>query len=400
MPETEKNKNAIYPGVDAMKFPKDFNKIELHDALSVAETDSESDLKYIKLQRSNIKSNAKNKTKSQQENSLRKNQIQSLKVRQNLACILNNTTALPFAYRNSNFVCLFCKGMYPRCDLLQTHYENEHTPLNLDSSDAVLKKYKCGQTFMRLNVIHLTCKICLQTLSDFESMVDHLINSHKLEYDKSFSDVIETFKLCNDNNYGCHICGENFVFFKILVRHIRECHVTNEIVCDQCGKRFVRKAAYLMHKEYAHGPRLTCKDCGKGFCSISKLKAHFAKEHEGYKYKCLECPNEFPSPYQRKKHMIMAHSAALSFPCPHCAKVFICASHRHYHVRKVHLKEKNAKCPICQEEVFDQHRLKLHMTKHLRERNHVCDICGKKYQWKKNFKQHMAKMHNLKNNRS
>lgn len=388
-------------GVEALTISKGFNLKESNDeADSVVESDSESEMNYTKVKNCKSKPNLSKKTKTQVK-SVRKKQIPSFKVRQNLACILNNTTAVPFWYRNSNFTCLFCKEIYPRCGLLQIHYEKEHSTLKLDPGDPILKRYKRGQTFLRLNIVHLTCKICLQTSSDYDSMIDHLISTHELEYDKSFSDVIETFKLCDDN-YACHICGKEFAFFKILVRHIRDTHVVTEIVCDLCGKTFVRNAAYMMHKEYAHGPGFTCKECGKDFCSSFKLKSHVAKEHEGFKFKCPECPTEFPSPYQRKKHMITTHStaSASSFPCPNCEKLFICASHRHYHVRKVHLKERNAKCPICQEEVFDRHRLKLHMTKHLRERNHVCDICGKKYQWKKNFKQHMAKKHDIKSSRS
>lgn len=388
MPETQINKYVLPPERDTKTVPKDISKKELNNKTeSVLNSGSDSEINFSKV---------KSKSKiNRNENVVRKNQISSFKVRQNLACVLNNTTALPFSYKNSHFTCLFCKEKYPRCDILQVHYENEHKTLHLDPNDTILRRYKHGHTFMRLSIGNLTCKLCQQHFDELNPMIDHLISNHKLTYDKSFTDVIETFKLSN-NNYACHICGEDFVFFKILVRHIRDCHVASKFVCDLCGKRLMSNATYLMHKGYAHGPGFTCKQCGKHFCNNFKLRAHIAKEHDGHKYKCSECTKEFPSSYQRKKHVITAHSTTSSFPCPHCEKLFIWASHRHYHIRKVHLKERNAKCLICQEEVFDRHRLKIHMTKHLRERNHVCDICGKKYQWKKNFKQHMAKKHDIK----
>lgn len=276
------------------------------------------------------------------EDQIRAAKLSGDKIRQNIACILNNTTAVPFWYRNNGFNCLFCEKSYPQCYLLHNHYQNKHSTVELDENHPILKKFRQNNTFLRLNIVNLTCKICFQSFETLDGVTTHLKTDHGLNFDtKVTNNLIETFKL-TDDSHTCHICKEEFSYFKILVIHMRKNHAIGDIVCKLCDKRFLRKPDYVAHKISEHGPGYNCADCGREFNSKVQLKAHINKDHNAFKIKCFECREEFQSPYKRRMHMIIAHTAA-SYPCNLCQKLFTCSSHRNIHLRKVHLNERKKK---------------------------------------------------------
>lgn len=317
-------------------------------------------------------------------------------MRKNIACILNNSTAIPFSHAKSKFNCFVCQEGFHRCNVLQQHFRAEHASYKFNAQDNILKRIN-KSTSLKLDIADLNCKLCQQPFDDLKSLIDHLTTDHDVDYDKSAKDIVQPFRL-QDEDLSCHICGEIFVYFIKLVTHLNKIHEVKKYICDLCGKSFKDISAYNLHGWQVHGPGYQCSECGRRCTNSSLLREHMASTHGKGKFKCTECSAEFTSVYKRKKHLISVHRAKdvpASFKCTHCGKVFTCTSQRNVHVRKVHLQEKNEVCPICHAELFNKTRLNLHMVKHLRERNHVCDICGKKYQWKKNLKCHMQKAHNV-----
>ncbi|KAJ2939892.1 hypothetical protein O0L34_g6594 [Tuta absoluta] len=152
---------------------------------------------------------------------------------------------------------------------------------------------------------------------------------------------------------------------------------------------FGKDPNYRSHLKRHHNPNsLKCNDCHLEFDNLSKLSNHRAKLHGEKAYKCPECFETFGTQYKRQKHLIDAHGSG--HQCTFCGKLFTRNSFMKDHIRRTHLKEKNAECSVCKEKFFDNILLRIHMVKHVGERNFHCDVCGKTFLWKKNLRGHMA----------
>ncbi|XP_048485637.1 zinc finger protein 569 isoform X2 [Plutella xylostella] len=310
------------------------------------------------------------------------------KIRNNIACIVNMSTALPFKYFMNRFRCFYCPKDFVESDDMKEHCVMEHPVCDIKHRSMRLRGLH--NIYIKLDITSLTCKVCFESMPDLDTLVNHLITEHKAAYDKTVDNRIQAFRLMKDN-YPCPYCPqkEPFRYFGQVLKHMNKVHSNNNLICMFCGTSFrtdshLRSHISRHHRQEGH----KCNDCDMEFPTKLRLVTHMAKIHGTNLVKCPECPEKFPSTYERQKHLISAHNCGST--CKYCGRMFTRNSFMHDHIRRTHLREKKVECTICNMRFFDNVMLKMHMVKHVGDRNFHCDICGKKFLWKKNLRGHMA----------
>lgn len=306
-------------------------------------------------------------------------------IRENIACLLNMSTALPFKYYMNRFRCFFCPKDFTDFVPLREHTLVNHPYCDVDERG--LKLCRGKDINVKLDIAALSCKICLESFLELDALIDHLIVNHKTNYDKTIKGFIQPYKLVQDHMV-CPICQTTFRYFGKLLAHMNEVHTDNNIICVYCGQTFRSQPNYRSHVSRYHKQENFKCPCGESFDNIMKLKTHKNKAHRAKTHKCQQCTECFETIYQRLRHMVTVHN--VGHKCSFCGKVFTRNSFMNDHIRRAHYKEKNVECTVCGEKFFGNAHLKNHMVKHIGERNFHCDVCGKSFLWKKNLRGHMA----------
>lgn len=320
---------------------------------------------------------------STDDNRLQPNKHQNVfQIRRNIQCVLNMSTAVPFKFF-VKFLCFYCSKYFVEFDELKEHVSANH-PF-CDIKEKYMKNRKRGKLAVKIDVSSLACRVCLEPMENLESLIDHLISKHAADYDKSMAMCFEPFKI-NKDNIPCPTCSKVFRYFSTLLRHMNSEHTNNNIICDFCGRSFRGIPNLKVHLTHAHTGSCECEICGTKFKNQWCLGRHKAKSHNVKDYQCTKCPERFQSHYHKQKHLIEVHD--IGHKCTHCGKMFTRNSFMKDHVRRIHLKEKNVPCTVCDEKFFDNYCLKLHMVKHKGERNFTCEVCGKAFLRRSNLKVH------------
>ncbi|XP_028156447.1 zinc finger protein 26-like [Ostrinia furnacalis] len=309
-------------------------------------------------------------------------------IRQNIHCILNMSTAIPFKFFSS-FSCFYCSKKFVEFDDLKQHTVTEHPICDLKSKS--IKNCKGQRVCVKVNIASLQCKLCCQPMENLDVLIDHLISEHSASYDKSVVGCLEPFRIIKDN-IPCPQCPDRtFRYFGILQRHMNSDHSNNNKICDFCGRTFKNVINLKVHISHSHSGSAECNTCGVKFKNQWCLARHRAKSHDVKNYKCPKCPEFFKSQYDKQKHLIKVHDTG--HKCEHCGKMFTRNSFMKDHIRRTHLKEKNVPCNLCGEKFFDNYLLRLHKVKHDGERKFTCSFCGKAFYRKSNLHTH-TEMHN------
>jgi KRAB domain-containing zinc finger protein len=305
-------------------------------------------------------------------------------IRQNIQCVLNMSTAIPFKFF-SKFSCFYCSKKFVEFEELKNHTLAEHPVCELKSQS--MRKCKGERVSVKVDVNTLSCKVCYQKTESLDGLIDHLIKEHKADYDKTVAGCLEPFQIVKDK-IPCPLCPEKvFRYFGILLRHMNSEHSNNNRICDFCGRSFKNVANLKVHISYTHTGSCECNICGAKYKNQWCLARHRAKCHNAKDYKCPKCPEQFQSQYHKQKHLIKVHN--IGHKCEQCGKMFTRNSFMKDHVRRTHLKEKNVSCSVCSEKFFDNYLLRMHMVKHEGERRFSCSVCGKAFLRRSNLHSHM-----------
>ncbi|XP_061725848.1 zinc finger and BTB domain-containing protein 41-like isoform X8 [Cydia pomonella] len=338
-----------------------------------------------------VAKDGKPKDKKHQKTALRRYKL-SL-IRRNVHLILEYGNVMPFMWARSTYLCFYCKQPAKDPDELRDHIEAMHQFLDLDQILSMrISTTWDSEVPVKLDVKDISCKLCIQPISDLQGLIDHLIQVHEADYDTSINDCLFSFELGNEK-VTCPICNIQFNYFEYLLRHANKHHLNHDFTCNVCGKSFHRKNALATHfNDYHKEGGYPCDICGVVCTTAARRYNHKKNYHLIDHLKCPYCPEISKSKYYKNLHLATVHGVEkCRSECPHCQKLFPQKGIMLAHVRRVHYKERNVECEICSYKFFNKAHLDAHMVKHTGGQMYTCDVCGKAYLRKSTLKAHLKR---------
>ncbi|XP_067213476.1 zinc finger protein 287-like isoform X2 [Linepithema humile] len=161
--------------------------------------------------------------------------------------------------------------------------------------------------------------------------------------------------------------------------------------CQLCGRGFLQRSRYIIHKSFHKNIKYECAQCKKFFDSKENLELHqkttehslnVAEENtEGQK--SLERVQTTSSTEQDSfatTTETTKDNSDTPHTCKKCDKQFESKQEYELHERMAHDQQKFS-CSVCNNSFTNQSNLKMHMTMHKKvsksEKEYPCDICGK-----------------------
>ena len=144
----------------------------------------------------------------------------------------------------------------------------------------------------------------------------------------------------------CPSCGLTFTTHRYFLKHHNRVHLQErKFECQQCEAKYYSHFRLLKHIKEQHVEQpVICDVCGKMFASNMKMKFHKATIHDGTRkkkenfYKCKICETKFSTVSSLRKHSFEIHNVEVpwQYPCTHCDRGFERRPLLMKHLLKVH----------------------------------------------------------------
>ncbi|CAH2987780.1 unnamed protein product [Chilo suppressalis] len=283
--------------------------------------------------------------------------------------------------------CSVCKSSYKRGVDMRRHVTFNHTKPTFPT--------KCLQ--------------CKMTIRSWDSLHEHW-KKHNGYYrcdrcewvSHSLAAMTTHHHRVHTTVYCCNTCDVTSRTLKEFSEHYKQRH--ERIICDHCGKSFIKKRTLEVHIKRHHTPA-TCLECNKTYAHYHVLENHYRMYHPqkiradnrtelAY---CVECDKQFPSVYKYRRHLATAakHTPPkpVRVPCPECDKVFARKIRMTNHYNSVHRNTTKHRCDICNKTFCSAFSARTH-RQHVHEKipmpkNKMCDICGRGF----SVSMHIVKTH-------
>lgn len=273
------------------------------------------------------------------------------------------------------------------------------------------------------------CEICNSVFSRKERLEYHMLEKHPANNPdrecricgQKFETDAECFSHANAHSdmakvpvAKCPHCDLYCSSKNNLKRHVDRVHLNiKKYLCNECGKRFKGRDAFIYHvKRHAdpHGRDFECHICNKQIATEKGLEIHL-RTHTGLKpYVCETCGKGFAQKGNMQSHQAI-HVDDRPFECEECHKTFKkkfdLYKHRKRHkIKHVHRTGdlshlegagKVYECPLedCKVLFCSTNDLKLHLRKHNNEKPYECIICCKTFAVKSRLVRHYRNVHTL-----
>ena len=249
------------------------------------------------------------------------------------------------------------------------------------------------EEFLREETEEIKCKECKFQTSDARKLKRHTKVSHQISKSSKEEDNI------------CPPCNKDFVSKDKLDDHIREIHLKLQLSCNQCKYESLKKVEMIKHVKKEHGKyqsnsksSKTCETCGQDFKNNRNLQRHVRVLHKKVlPYVCDKCEYKAGEERQLVRHIKRVHEglfeseARPTLTCPECDYTTNWGKSKiKNHIKTVHEKIKDFKCPSCEFCCSQRGNLRLHIEQvHNKIRKFSCTVEG--CQYKSNFKNDITK---------
>ena len=344
--------------------------------------------------------------------------------------------------QTEKYQCAYCDEKFPSKFFRNAHERMTHTdgagdllPAKCPYCEEVLK----SSVHMRIHIMEAhkkVEKVAMNLKMDFSCQVcgKQFKNracwyNHKRTHEKDE----------NKDKFQCDECDFKTYLKKNLTNHITRHHRDKNIVCEDCGKRFVYNYQLRDHictnsKEpgIKTSQQVPCPKCGYLHNSVIRMVKHHYVDHgelpPGHEnqqiFMCDSCPQVFFKEVNLNQHKKKVHAGVLqpinlqcdicdqafsvrrsyvrhyrrihhaipkeyldkpTFPCDKCDLIYLSQQGLNTHNNIKHLGIKpvqlnSFKCHICGKSVSSKLRLNSHMIiAHSDERNFKCQVCDKAF---------------------
>lgn len=283
-----------------------------------------------------------------------------------------------------------CKKRFAQKALLDKHGE---THLNLDKREQWVCS-ECGMQFLS--------KIGFQHHSNRHKGIERTRNyscyfcDKKMETPSARSIHLQRHTL--ERPFPCGQCKMWLASLAGLRSHERTHVKTDPFCCPHCPKKFKWKSDLATHFKMKHNenaPVYQCIHCSYTTVWLRDLERHGRRIHLKLRpHKCPLCPMTFAEKSGRDLHVKM-HSSDRSFKCKHCSKGFITLTRLNSHMQ-MH-SENKIPCPKCD----SLYKTKLGLDIHLKQKHGIghktrdvtCYFCTKLYHGHSGLLKHLRLVH-------
>lgn len=332
----------------------------------------------------------------------------SSKGRANIEILLDNTTIIPFRWKNL-FICFYCGKHTNEASEIREHAEN-HAKSGTIKTTEILSKLRGSDKCVKLDVSNLTCKLCKVNFLAVDDIVDHLIQDHDLEYQK---EVFMYMRQYNLSKSKCPECSESFLYASFLIKHVDETHNLWTFPCDKCSHEFSAEEYLETHISEVHRIRdknskikeintiikdistivnmsnvtpfkgcrsnryFDCYSCSNTFDDFKELCNHHASNHIPFSMQpdklivlkvdtadlaCRECSDYFTDVQNLIDHLRLKHDVGICDGALECIQQFEIAE--------------SYSCRLCNASFDKYSLLARHISAHHAPRPVLCQHCG------------------------
>ncbi|KAM3955994.1 LOW QUALITY PROTEIN: uncharacterized protein ACR2FA_010049 [Aphomia sociella] len=279
------------------------------------------------------------------------------------------------SYKKRPYQCEQCNKAYKREIDYKRHMTFSHMdptgPLQCTACGVAVRSWRALSSHWRRHNAHYRCSLCGWLARRAAALPPHQRRAHA-------------------RLYACRECERTCRTLREFSNHYKEAH--ERIICDHCGKSFVKKRTLEKHIKRNHLPA-TCHTCGRTYAHYHVLENHYRMHHPelvrgdtrtelAY---CVECDKQFPTVYKYRRHLATAakHTPPkpVRVPCPECGKIFARKIRMTNHYKAVHMNNTKHRCDICNKTFCSAYSARTH-RQYVHEKipmpkNKMCDICGR-----------------------
>jgi hypothetical protein len=289
-------------------------------------------------------------------------------------------------------VCLECGQISDSIEEYEAHKKQHDLQKHFNCS-------KCGDKFSRRQqyLYHLKrhnqyrCVTCNESYASRVKAIKHKQQGHQVE-------GLNPRFICPH----CPIAFHRESRFHIHMRkHTEESRSVN---CKYCKKTFNSPYAYYKHcitiNHEKFSPEISdivCEKCGKHFVKRYDLRQHMYRVHNISKqfFSCDHCDYKTVHKCNMDRHVALHFRKNNQYTCEYCGKSCDSIANLNDHITYNHIQTKQFRCDKCDKSFKRNSELVRHQDSHSDVRPHVCTVCGKTYKRLNHLKRHEHRVHQI-----